>query len=60
MSSFTKTDDPFDIILMYSNNLKKTSSNFNDDDSNAKVLAKAGTIYKIDSSAKDKQPRIEN
>ena len=47
MSSFTKTDDPFDIILMYYNDLKETSSNFNDDDSNAKVLAEAGTIYKI-------------
>ena len=47
MSSFTKTDDPFDIVLMYYNDLKKTSSNFNDDDSNAEVLAKAGTIYKI-------------
>lgn len=54
MSSFTKTDDPFDIILMYYNDLKETSSNFNDDDSNAKVLAEAGTIYKIDTSAKDK------
>ncbi|MFR6165482.1 MAG: hypothetical protein ACLUJU_05325 [Subdoligranulum sp.] len=28
-------DRPFDIILMYYNDLKKTSSNFNDDDSNA-------------------------
>lgn len=60
MSSFTKTDDPFDIILMYYNDLKKTSSNFNDDDSNAEVLAKAGTIYKIDSSAKDKHTKVEN
>ncbi len=51
MSSFTKTDDPYDIILMYYNDLKKTSSNFNDDDSNAEVLAEAGTIYKIDTSA---------
>ena len=33
MSSFTKTDDPFDIILMYYNDLKETSSTFNDDDS---------------------------
>lgn len=56
MSSFTKTDDPFDIILMYYN----TSSNFNDDDSNAKVLAEAGTIYKIDTSAKDKHTKVEN
>ena len=47
MSSFTKTDEPFDIIQMYYNDLKETSSNFNDDDSNAKVLAEAGTIYKI-------------
>lgn len=47
MSSFTKTDDPYDIILMYYNDLKETSSNFNDDDSDAKVLAEAGTIYKI-------------
>lgn len=60
MSSFTKTDDPFDIILMYYNDLKKTSSNFNDDDSNAKVLAEAGTIYKIDTSAKDKHAKVEN
>ena len=60
MSSFTKTDDPFDIILMYYNDLKKTSSNFNDDDSNAEVLAKAGTIYKIDSSATDKHTKVEN
>ena len=47
MSSFTKTDDPFDIILMY----------YND---NAKVLAEAGTIYKIDTSAKDKHTKVEN
>lgn len=60
MSSFTKTDDPFDIILMYYNDLKETSSNFNDDDSNAKVLAEAGTIYKIDTSAKDKHAKVEN
>lgn len=60
MSSFTKTDDPFDIILMYYNDLKETSSNFNDDDSNAKVLAEAGTIYKIDTSAKDKYAKVEN
>lgn len=60
MSSFTKTDDPFDIILMYYNDLKETSSNFNDDDSNAKVLAEAGTIYKIDTSAKDKYTKVEN
>ena len=60
MSSFTKTDDPFDIILMYYNDLKKTSSNFNDDDSNAEVLAEAGTIYKIDTSAKDKHAKVEN
>lgn len=60
MSSFTKTDDPFDIILMYYNDLKETSSNFNDDDSNAKVLAKAGTIYRIDTSAKDKHTKVEN
>ena len=59
MSSFTKTDDPFDIILMYYNDLKETSSNFNDDDSNAKVLAKAGTIYKIDSSAADSNLNTE-
>lgn len=52
MSSFTKTDDPFDIILMYYN---ETSSN-----SNAKVLAEAGTIYKIDTSAKDKHTKVEN
>ena len=56
MSSFTKTDDPFDIILMYYNDLKETSSN----DSNAKVLAEAGTIYKIDTSAKDKHTKVEN
>ena len=60
MSSFTKTDDPFDIILMYYNDLKETSSNFNDDDSNAKVLAKAGTIYKIDTSAKDKHTQVKD
>ena len=60
ISSFTKTDDPFDIILMYYNDLKETSSNFNDDDSNAKVLAEAGTIYKIDTSAKDKHTKVEN
>lgn len=54
MSSFTKTDDPFDIILMYYNDLKETSS------SNAKVLAEAGTIYKIDTSAKDKHTKVEN
>lgn len=60
MSSFTKTDDPYDIILMYYNDLKETSSNFNDDDSNAKVLAKAGTIYKIDTSATDKHTKVEN
>ena len=60
MSSFTKTDDPYDIILMYYNDLKETSSNFNDDDSNAKVLAEAGTIYKIDTSAKDKHTQVEN
>lgn len=60
MSSFTKTDDPFDIILMYYNDLKETSSNFNDDDSNAKVLAEAGTIYKVDTSAKDKHTKVEN
>lgn len=60
MSSFTKTDDPFDIILMYYNDLKETSSNFNDDDSNAKVLAEAGTIYKIDTNAKDKHAKVEN
>lgn len=60
MSSFTKTDDPFDIILMYYNDLKETSSNFNDDDSNAKVLAEAGTIYKIDTSAEDKHTKVEN
>lgn len=53
MSSFTKTDDPFDIILMYYNDLKKTSS------SNAEVLAKAGTIYKIDSSAADSNLNTE-
>ena len=60
MSSFTKTDDPFDIVLMYYNDLKKTSSNFNDDDSNAEVLAEAGTIYKIDTSAADKHTKVEN
>lgn len=60
MSSFTKTDDPYDIILMYYNDLKETSSNFNDDDSNAKVLVEAGTIYKIDTSAKDKHTKVEN
>ena len=59
MSSFTKTDDPYDIILMYYNDLKETSSNFNDDDSNAKVLAEAGTIYKIDSSAADSNLNTE-
>lgn len=58
MSSFTKTDDPYDIILMYYNDLKKTSSDFNDDDSNAEVLAKAGTIYKIDTSAEDKHTEV--
>ena len=56
MSSFTKTDDPFDIILMYYNDLKETGSN----DSDAKVLAEAGTIYKIDTSAKDKHAKVEN
>lgn len=56
MSSFTKTDDPFDIILMYYNDLKETGSN----DSDAKVLAEAGTIYKIDTSAKDKHTKVEN
>lgn len=60
MSSFTKADDPYDIILMYYNDLKETSSDFNDDDSNAKVLAKAGTIYKIDTSAADKHAKVEN
>ena len=60
MSSFTKTDDPYDIILMYYNDLKKTSSNMQDDDSNAEVLAKAGTIYKIDTSATDKHTQVEN
>lgn len=60
MSSFTKTDDPFDIILMYYNDLKETSNNFNDDDSNAKVLAEAGTIYKIDTSVADKHTKVEN
>ena len=59
MSSFTKTDDPYDIILMYYNDLKKTSSDFNDDDSNAEVLAKAGTIYKIDTSAADSNLNTE-
>lgn len=56
MSSFTKTDDPFDIILMYYNDLKETGSN----DSDAKVLAEAGTIYKIDTSAVDKHTKVEN
>lgn len=56
MSSFTKTDDPFDIILMYYNDLKETSKN----DSDAKVLAEAGTIYKIDTSAADKHTKVEN
>ena len=56
MSSFTKTDDPFDIILMYYNDLKETGSN----DSDAKVLAEAGTIYKIDTSAADKHTKVEN
>lgn len=60
MSSFTKTDDPFDIVLMYYNDLKETSSNFNDDDSDAKVLAEAGTIYKIDTSATDSHTKVEN
>ncbi len=60
MSSFTKTDDPYDIILMYYNDLKETSSNFNDDDSDAKVLAEAGTIYKIDTSATDSHTKVEN
>ncbi len=60
MSSFTKTDDPYDIILMYYNDLKETSNDFNSDDSNAKVLAKAGTIYKIDTSATDKHTQVEN
>lgn len=60
MSSFTKADDPYDIILMYYNDLKETSSDFNDDDSDAKVLAKAGTIYKIDTSATDKHTKVEN
>lgn len=60
MSSFTKTDDPYDIILMYYNDLKETSSNFNSDDSDAKVLAEAGTIYKIDTSATDKHTKVEN
>ena len=60
MSSFTKTDDPYDIILMYYNDLKETSSNFNSDDSDAKVLAEAGTIYKIDTSAADKHTKVEN
>ena len=59
MSSFTKADDPYDIILMYYNDLKKTSSDFNDDDSNAEVLAKAGTIYKIDASAADSNLNTE-
>lgn len=56
MSSFTKADDPYDIILMYYNDLKETSS----DDSDAKVLAEAGTIYKIDTSAEDKHAKVEN
>lgn len=56
MSSFTKTDDPYDIILMYYNDLKETSNN----DSDAKVLAEAGTIYKIDTSATDKHTQVEN
>ena len=56
MSSFTKTDDPFDIILMYYNDLKETGNN----DSDAKVLAEAGTIYKIDTSAADKHTKVEN
>lgn len=60
MSSFTKTDDPYDIILMYYNDLKETSSDFNDDDSDAKVLAEAGTIYKIDTSAADSHTKVEN
>lgn len=60
MSSFTKTDDPYDIILMYYNDLKKTSNNMQDDDSNAEVLAEAGTIYKIDTSATDSHTKVEN
>ena len=56
MSSFTKTDDPYDIILMYYNDLKETGTN----DSDAKVLAEAGTIYKIDTSAADKHTKVEN
>ena len=60
MSSFTKTDDPFDIILMYYNDLKETSNDFNSDDSNAKVLAEAGTIYKIDTGAADSHTKVEN
>lgn len=56
MSSFTKTDDPYDIILMYYNDLKETGNN----DSDAKVLAEAGTIYKIDTSAADKHTKVEN
>ena len=56
MSSFTKTDDPYDIILMYYNDLKETSNN----DSDAKVLAEAGTIYKIDTGATDKHTKVEN
>lgn len=60
MSSFTKTDDPYDIILMYYNDLKETSSDVNDDDSDAKVLAEAGTIYRIDTSATDKHAKVEN
>ena len=60
MSSFTKTDDPYDIILMYYNDLKETSNDFNSDDSDAKVLAEAGTIYKIDTSATDSHTKVEN
>lgn len=60
MSSFTKTEDPYDIILMYYNDLKETSNNWQDDDSDAKVLAEAGTIYKIDTSATDKHTQVEN
>lgn len=60
MSSFTKTDDPYDIILMYYNDLKKTSNNMQDDDSNAEVLAEAGTIYMIDTSATDSHTKVEN
>lgn len=47
MSSFTKTTDPNEIILMYYSDKKETSNNWQDDDSDAKVLAEAGTIYKI-------------